>query len=173
MHHLVMPDDQTIADITFNLDDVLTADPEMLRTWFEGKAVFIGHIDPLGADYYGHPDDRFLPGVVATAISFATHQSGTPVLKYSQLRAQLIETTTGGLLGCLIVLLTRTIPKRILLLIAATIGYILVSAALYSSAMRIFFPTLPVITMLLSALLTLGVISPWRYRNEFLAHGTA
>lgn len=173
MHHLVMPDDQAIAEMTFNLDDVLTAEPDTLRTWFEGKAVFVGHIDPLGTDYFGHPGDRFLPGVVASAVSFATQQSGTPVLQYSQIRALILETAIGGVLGCLIVLMTRTATKRILLLVIAAACFVLISAALYSFAMRIFFPTHPIITMLLSALLTLGVISPWRYRHEYLAHTRA
>jgi len=78
---LEIPPTPVLEASTIDYAQALTASPEQLRSWFDGKVALIGDVRRDKDGPFPHPDGRRLPGIYAHAVGIDSLLSSRPILR--------------------------------------------------------------------------------------------
>jgi tRNA A-37 threonylcarbamoyl transferase component Bud32 len=124
-----VPRDEAMAKSTVDYVEVLKADAQTLRSWFDGKVALVGDVQQGHDAVFPYPDGRALPGCYAHATAIDAILSATPV----RLAPGFFTTYSAAVGGALLSVLTVRIGriKRLVVLGACLILVAVLAVWLY------------------------------------------
>jgi len=146
-----LPEDAQLAEATVGLDQVFKASADELRERFQNNVVFVGDLRSGSHDVRGHPNGRRVPGCLglAAAVDQLLRLEGTFQLGPT---GEALLSALGAWLGALTALLAFGRPQRRLLVLGAwTLVFLLASVLVYRLYQYLWNPIAATIAMWLAA----------------------
>ena len=159
---LNVPPKEVIAASNIDYADVLGADPEQLKKWFDGRAVVVGDRRPEGGDGpFDHPVEGPLPGCYAQAVGIDALIAGQGVVVLDTSFPQgLLIACTAALAGALAALAARGSGRKLVVFLAGlAVAAVAGSCLAYARARYLYNPLVPILAMVAAALLAAAATS--------------